>query len=88
MFIVLDEPRVLDAAVEHLPASQYDISLVHQIEDITGIEMSEVPDLSEAEVLKDISRVFAARRGAKMKMGESGGFDDQLRERKSRAGRK
>ena len=68
--------------------SQYDISLVHQIEDITGIQMSEVPDLSEAEVLKDISRVFAARRGAKMKMGESGGFDDQLRERKSRAGRK
>lgn len=67
--------------------SQYDISLVHQIEDITGIQMSEVPDLSEAEVLKDISRVFAARRGAKMKMGESGGFDDQLRERKSRAGR-
>jgi hypothetical protein len=35
-------------------------------------------------VLKDITRVFAARRGAKMKMSESGGFDDQLRQRKAR----
>ena len=69
MFIVLDEPRVLDAAVGQSLSSQYDISLVHQIEDITGIQMSEVPDLSEAEVLKDISRVFAARRGAEDENG-------------------
>ena len=46
--------------------------------------MSEVPDLAEEDVLKDISRVFTARRGAKMKMSENGGFDDQMRERKTR----
>mmetsp|Transcript_1535 Transcript_1535/g.6188 ORF Transcript_1535/g.6188 Transcript_1535/m.6188 type:complete len:505 (+) Transcript_1535:69-1583(+) len=64
--------------------SQFDVTLVHQIEEITGVEMTEVPDLSEEEVLKDISRVFTARRGAKMKMSENGGFDDQIRERKAR----
>lgn len=64
--------------------SQYDISLIHQIEELTSVEMTEVPGLEEADVLKDITRVFAARRGAKMKMSESGGFDDQLRRRKSR----
>uniref|UniRef100_A0A7S0CTU1 Uncharacterized protein n=1 Tax=Micromonas pusilla TaxID=38833 RepID=A0A7S0CTU1_MICPS len=64
--------------------SQFDVTLVHQIEEITGVEMTEVPDLSEEEVLKDISRVFTARRGAKMKMSENGGFDDQMRERKAR----
>eukprot|EP00227_Mantoniella_beaufortii_P018351 CAMPEP_0197579542 /NCGR_PEP_ID=MMETSP1326-20131121/3533_1 /TAXON_ID=1155430 /ORGANISM="Genus nov. species nov., Strain RCC2288" /LENGTH=554 /DNA_ID=CAMNT_0043143049 /DNA_START=74 /DNA_END=1738 /DNA_ORIENTATION=+ len=64
--------------------SQYDIALIHQIEELTGVEVVEVPGLEEAEVLKDITRVFAARRGAKMKMGESGGFDDQLKERKER----
>jgi ATP-dependent RNA helicase DDX49/DBP8 len=64
--------------------SQFDVALVHQIEEITGVEMSEVPDLAEEDVLKDISRVFTARRGAKMKMSENGGFDDQMRERKTR----
>jgi ATP-dependent RNA helicase DDX49/DBP8 len=64
--------------------SQYDISLIHQIEELTGVDIVEVPGLEEADVLKDITRVFAARRGAKMKMGENGGFDDQLRQRKSR----
>ena len=65
--------------------SQFDVALVHQIEEITGVEMTEVPDLSEEDVLKDISRVFTARRGAKMKMSENGGFDDQMRERKNRS---
>jgi len=46
--------------------------------------MGEVPGLVEAEVLKDITQVFNARRGAKIKMGESGGFEDMLRERKAR----
>ena len=64
--------------------SQYDVALVHQIEELTGVDMTEVPGLEEAEVLKDITKVFAARRGAKMKMSEAGGFDDQLKERKSR----
>jgi hypothetical protein len=50
----------------------------------TRVEMGEVPGLVEAEVLKDITQVFNARRGAKIKMGESGGFEDMLRERKAR----
>lgn len=64
--------------------SQYDVSLLHKIEELTNIEMVEVSELCETDVLKDISRVFTARRGAKMKMSESGGFDEQLRERKIR----
>ena len=64
--------------------SQYDVSLLHKIEDLTDVKMVEVSELSETDVLMDISRVFAARRGAKIKMGESGGFDEQLHERKIR----
>ena len=64
--------------------SQHEVALIHQIERITGVDMIEVPGIREADVLKDIARVFAARRGAKLKMSEAGGFDDHLRERKHR----
>ena len=41
-------------------------------------------ELDEEEVLGGITKVFAARRAAKLKMAESGGFDDMLKERKQK----
>ena len=61
--------------------TQYDIDLIHKIETLVGKKLNEC-ELDEQTVLKDLTRVFAARRGAKMKMSEPGGFDDQLKDRK------
>lgn len=49
--------------------TQYDISLVHKIEALTNKQL-EPFDLVESEVLKDITRVFKAKRAAMMQLAE------------------
>jgi ATP-dependent RNA helicase DDX49/DBP8 len=62
--------------------SQFEIVLLHKIEQLTGIDLGEVSGVVEGEVLKNMSAIFSARREGKMKMSQLGGFEDQLRLRK------
>lgn len=50
-------------------SAQYDVDLVHQIEELVGHELLAL-ELAEADVLKDISRVFKAHRKAAMRAAE------------------
>ncbi|KAK9801345.1 hypothetical protein WJX73_007408 [Symbiochloris irregularis] len=49
--------------------TQYDVELVHQIEELVGHQLSAL-ELDEKEVLKDISKVFKAHRKAVMQAAE------------------
>lgn len=63
--------------------TQFDVERVKTIEKHVGREM-ELFDVDEAEVLKNITAVFNARRTAALKMAEPGGFDAMLAERKKK----
>lgn len=49
--------------------SQYDIDLVHNIEDLIGHKLEKF-EVDEAEALKGITRVYAARRAATLRLAE------------------
>lgn len=49
--------------------SQYDIDLVHTIEELTGQQLEQY-DMPEKEVLKGITKVYTARRSANMRVSE------------------
>ena len=40
---------------------QYDVELIHHIEDLVGHQLSEY-EMKESDVLKDITRVYNAKR--------------------------
>ncbi|XP_078437125.1 RNA helicase 36 [Wolffia australiana] len=58
-----------------------DVALVHEIEAVIGEKLVAF-ECSEKDVLEDITKVYQARRVAKMKMLDDG-FEERLRERKS-----
>ena len=64
--------------------TQHDISLVHQIEQLTCRKLVELSKLSEEAILKDMAQVFAARRVANLNMGAAGGFNEILRQKRSK----
>ena len=45
---------------------QYDVELTHHIEDLIGHQLAEY-EMKESEVLKGITRVYAAKRAAKLR---------------------
>ena len=45
---------------------QYDVELIHHIEDLIGHQLAEY-EMKESEVLKGITRVYAAKRSAQLK---------------------
>ena len=45
---------------------QYDVELTHHIEDLIGHQLAEY-EVKESEVLKGITRVYAAKRAAKLR---------------------
>lgn len=49
--------------------SQYDIDLVHTIEELTGQQLQQY-SMPEKEVLKGITKVYTARRSANMRVAE------------------
>lgn len=49
---------------------QYDIELVHNIEQYTGVPLSLCPDVKEDDVLKLLNQVAKASRVAKMRLME------------------
>ena len=53
---------------------QYDVELIQHIEDLIGHQLSE-HEMVEAEVLKGITRVYAAKRAAHLRAAE-----DELKE--------
>jgi len=59
--------------------TQYDVQRVSNIEQHTGTQMEPLP-LEEAEVLKGLTSVMAARRQAALHLAEPGGFDEKLTE--------
>lgn len=67
--------------------TQHDVVLLHRIEELVGVQMSELPWLSDACVLREITKVFAARRHAKMNMSVRGGFDDHFRDKRAKFNR-
>lgn len=60
--------------------TQNDVNLIHQIEDALGKQLDKF-GCKENEVLDDITKVYKARRVAKMKMMDDG-FDEKERVRK------
>ena len=56
--------------------SQYDIELVHTIEELTGQQLAEYP-MPEKEVLKGITKVYTARRSASMHVAEEASRNDR-----------
>ncbi|KAJ3673397.1 hypothetical protein LUZ60_006771 [Juncus effusus] len=60
--------------------TERDVSLIHEIEDVIGKKL-ESYQCEEKEVLEDITKVFKARRVAKMKMIDDG-FEEQAKARK------
>lgn len=62
---------------------QFDVDRVKTIEKHVEKEL-ELFEVDEAEVLKNITAVFNARRTAALRMAEPGGFDAQLQERKKK----
>ena len=65
--------------------TQYDVQRVTALERQTGSKLAPI-EVEEAEVLKGLTRVMAARRTAQLRLGEPGGFLERLAEtKKSRA---
>ena len=64
--------------------TQHDVFLLHKIEELVGMQLSELSGVSETCILRDIAKVFTARRQAKMNMSAKGGFDDHVREKKAK----
>lgn len=67
--------------------SQYDVELVHRIEDKMGLKMEELEGVVEDAVLARLNKVSTAERVARLRMAETG-FDERLseaRERKRRS---
>ncbi|KAG0458406.1 hypothetical protein HPP92_023260 [Vanilla planifolia] len=62
--------------------TQNDIDLIHEIEDVIGTQLDAF-ECKESEVLDNITRVYKARRVARMKMVDDG-FEEKVEERKSR----
>lgn len=62
---------------------QYDVDLVQHIESLVGHQLAEFT-LDEAEVLKGISRVYAAKRVVAVKALEDDSRDDKHRQLISR----
>ncbi|KAJ7542832.1 hypothetical protein O6H91_09G014300 [Diphasiastrum complanatum] len=60
--------------------TQYDVELVHDIENFLGRQLEEF-ELDEDTVLKDITKVFKAKRKAIMSMEDSG-FEELVKARK------
>uniref|UniRef100_A0A6V7QRG9 DEAD-box ATP-dependent RNA helicase 36 n=1 Tax=Ananas comosus var. bracteatus TaxID=296719 RepID=A0A6V7QRG9_ANACO len=60
--------------------TERDVDLVHEIENVTGKQL-EAHECEEKKVLEDITKVFKARRVAKMKMLDEG-FEEQVQTRK------
>ena len=54
--------------------TQYDVELVHKIEELTGVKMTAY-DMEESAVLKGITKVFKAKRAASMRIAEEKGFE-------------
>jgi ATP-dependent RNA helicase DDX49/DBP8 len=54
--------------------TQYDVKLVHSIEELIGHQLSEY-STDEAEVLKGITRVYAAKRAAMLAAAEAEGVN-------------
>ena len=54
--------------------TQYDVDLVHNIEDLTGVTL-DAYEMDEAAVLKGITRVFKAKRAASMRIVDEKGFE-------------
>jgi len=55
-------------------AVQYDVELIHHIEDLVGHQLSEY-EMKESDVLKDITRVYNAKRAAQLRA-----VDDESKE--------
>lgn len=56
--------------------TQHDIELVHKIEELIGHKMVEFKTV-ESDVLKGITRVFAAKRAAALAAAEEDGLDEK-----------
>lgn len=56
--------------------SQYDIELVHTIEELTGQQLEQY-SMPEKEVLKGITKVYTARRSASMRVAEEASRNDR-----------
>ncbi|KAG2501639.1 hypothetical protein HYH03_000143 [Edaphochlamys debaryana] len=54
--------------------TQYDVQLVHAIEELLGHQLAE-HKLEEAEVLKGITKVYSAKRAAMLRVAEEEGLD-------------
>ena len=54
--------------------TQYDVDLVHNIEDLIGVTL-DAHEMDEAAVLKGITRVFKAKRAASMRIADEKGFE-------------
>ncbi len=75
-----DEARQVVGIQNHLSAlasfridqplcPQYDVELIHHIEDLMGHQLAEF-EMKESEVLKNITRVYAAKRSAQQRAVE------------------
>mmetsp|Transcript_35531 Transcript_35531/g.78825 ORF Transcript_35531/g.78825 Transcript_35531/m.78825 type:complete len:487 (-) Transcript_35531:822-2282(-) len=58
--------------------TQYDVQLVHKIEELIGHQLDEFKP-EEAEVLKGITKVYSAKRAAMLKVAETEGKDTSSR---------
>jgi ATP-dependent RNA helicase DDX49/DBP8 len=56
--------------------TQHDVELVHKIEELIGHQMAEFKTV-ESDVLKGITRVFAAKRAAALAAAEEDGVDEK-----------
>ncbi|PKU64837.1 DEAD-box ATP-dependent RNA helicase 36 [Dendrobium catenatum] len=61
--------------------TQNDVELIHEIENVVGKQMTAF-ECKEKEVLEDITKVYKARRVARMKMIDDG-FEEKAEERKA-----
>ena len=48
---------------------QYDVELIHHIEDLIGHQLAEF-EMKESDVLKNITHVYAAKRAAQLRAAE------------------
>ena len=63
--------------------TQYDVELVHAVEDYTNTKLSLCLDVKEEEVVPRLNTVAKATRAARLRLMELG-FDEKMEERDAR----
>jgi len=63
--------------------TQYDIELVHAVEDYTTTKLSLCPDVTVEDVIPRLNTVAKATRAARLRLMELG-FDEMIEEREAR----